>query len=196
MMPYKMMNLKFITSVFILFITCNSKIVAQELKNNKEKTKIDGVAAVVGDYIVLDSDVDKMFVELKSQGVSTEDVTRCNVMGKLMEDKLYAHHAIQDSLFVSDDEVNSDVNQQIEYMKSQVGGDMEKVLKFYKKDDEAAFRKELFELIKTNRLSGLMTKKIVENIEISPEEVYTFFNEIPEEDRPTFGTELNSSNCY
>jgi peptidyl-prolyl cis-trans isomerase SurA len=166
----------------LLFTNC---VVAQE--------KIDGVAAVVGEYVVLESDVDKMFVELKSQGVSTDDFSRCNVMGKLLEDKLYAHNAVQDSIVVSNDEVESTVNQQIDYMKSQVGGDMEKVLKFYKKDDEAAFRKELFDLIKTNKLASQMTRKIVENVEVSPEEVYSFFNEIPEEDRPTFGAELKVS---
>lgn len=183
------MNLKSITNLFIVAFLATNLLQAQD-STAVNRTKIDGVSAVVGDYVVLDSDVDKMYVELKSQGVSTEDVTRCNIMGKLLEDKLYAHHAIQDSITVSDDEINSDVNQQIDYMKSQMGGDMKKVLSFYKKDDETAFRKELFELIKTNKLAGLMTKKIVEDVEISPEEVYTFFNEIPEADRPTFGTEL------
>ncbi len=188
-MQYKTKNLKFTTKITTtVFLLLTTLVVAQ--KPTQDKIKIDGVAAVVGDYIVLESDIDKMFVELKSQGVSTEDFSRCNIMGKLLEDRLYAHQAVQDSIFVSDDEVESTVNQQIDYIKSQVGGDMKKVLEFYKKDDEASFRKELFDLIKTNKLSGLMTRKIVENIEISPEEVYAFFNSIAVDDRPTFGAEL------
>jgi len=126
-MQYKIKNLKFTINSLVVFLAFTATVSAQN-----DKIKIDGVSAVVGDYIVLDSDVDKMFIELKSQGVSTTDFTRCNVMGKLLEDKLYAHHAIQDSIVVSNDEVESTVNQQIEYMKSQVGGDMKKVLKFYK----------------------------------------------------------------
>jgi peptidyl-prolyl cis-trans isomerase SurA len=187
-MQYKIKNLKFTINITAILLALTIGVSAQT-----EKKKIDGVSAVIGDYIVLDSDVDKMFIELKSQGVSTADFTRCNVMGKLLEDKLYAHHAIQDSIVVSSDEVESTVNQQIDYMKSQVGGDMKKVLEFYKKDDEVAFRKELFDLIKTNKLAGQMTRKIVEDVEISPEEVYTFFNKIPEDDRPTFGAELKVS---
>ncbi len=187
-MQYKIKNLKFTINITAILLAFTTLVSAQT-----EKKKIDGVSAVIGDYIVLDSDVDKMFIELKSQGVSTADFTRCNVMGKLLEDKLYAHHAIQDSIVVSNDEVESTVNQQIDYMKSQVGGDMKKVLEFYKKDDEVAFRKELFDLIKTNKLAGQMTRKIVEDVEISPEEVYTFFNKIPEDDRPTFGAELKVS---
>lgn len=187
-MQYKIKNLKYTIKFTAILLAFTTLVSAQN-----EKKKIDGVSAVIGDYIVLDSDVDKMFIELKSQGVSTADFTRCNVMGKLLEDKLYAHHAIQDSIVVSNDEVESTVNQQIDYMKSQVGGDMKKVLEFYKKDDEVAFRKELFDLIKTNKLAGQMTRKIVEDVEISPEEVYTFFNKIPEDDRPTFGAELKVS---
>lgn len=187
-MHYRIKNLKFITKCLTILFASTLSIYAQD-----KQEKIDGVIAVVGEYVVLDSDVDKMYVELKSQGVSTDDFSRCNVMGKLLEDKLYAHNAIQDSISVSNDEVESVVNQQIDYMKSQVGGDIDKVLKFYKKDDEVAFRKELFDLVKTNKLSGLMTKKIVEDVEVSPEEVYFFFNEIPEEDRPTFGAELKVS---
>jgi len=185
MMQYKIKNLKFIINSLAILLAFATTVSAQS-----KKVKIDGVSAVVGEYIVLDSDVDKMFVELKSQGVSTVDFTRCNVMGKLLEDKLYAHHAIQDSIVVSNDEVESTVNQQIDYMKSQVGGDMKKVLELYKKDDEVSFRKELFDLIKTNKLASQMTRKIVSEVEVSPEEVYTFFNEIAKEDRPIFGAEL------
>ena len=37
--------------------------------------------------------------------MSTKNISRCELLGKLMEDKLYAHHAIQDSLEVRDDEI-------------------------------------------------------------------------------------------
>ena len=182
-------NLKSTVKTVMFYLATTTAVMAQDTTQTLNKTKIDGVAAVVGEYIVLDSDVDKAYLELMSQGVSTKDVTRCNVMGKLLEDKLYAHHAVQDSIIVSDDEIESTLNQQIEYMKNQLGG-MDKVLQFYKKDDEASFRKELFELIKTNKLASLMTKNIVDNVEISPEEVYDFFQRIPENERPVFGTEL------
>ena len=35
-----------------------------------------------------------------------------------------------------------------------------------------------------------MQAKVTEDIEVTPEEVRTFFNDIPEDERPTFGTEL------
>ncbi|MCH1557765.1 MAG: peptidylprolyl isomerase, partial [Flavobacteriaceae bacterium] len=53
---------------------------------NQSKIKIDGVSAVVGDYIILESDVDKTLIDLQSQGVSVQNITRCSLLGKLMED--------------------------------------------------------------------------------------------------------------
>ena len=160
--------------------------------NTSERFKVDGVAAVIGDFVVLESDIDKMYIELKSQGVSIKDVTNCNLAGRLMEDKLYAHHAIQDSLVVSDAEISASVDQQLAYMTQQLGS-LEKALEFYKKDDEAAFRAELFELNKQNRLASQMQQKIVDAVEVTPEEVRTFFSNIPEDERPVFGDEVEIS---
>ena len=155
----------------------------------QSKTKIDGVAAVVGDYIILDSDVDLMFLELKAQGASPKDFTRCELLGKLMEDKLYAHQAIQDSIVVTDAEVNEVLEDQLSQMVEQVGS-MEKVIDYYKKKDEEDFRSYFFDIIKMNKLTSQMQKKIVDKIEITPEEVRNFFKEIPEADRPIFGAEM------
>ena len=158
--------------------------------NPFKPVKVDGVAAVIGDYVVLDSDIDKTFQQLKDQGVSTSEISRCQLFGKLLEDKLYAHHAIQDSIEVSDAEIRSYVDQQITQFLQQTNGSMERLLEFYNKDDEKSFREEMFEINKSNKLASEMQRKIVEEVEVTPEEVRQFFNDIPKEERPTFGTEL------
>ena len=120
-------------SVLLLLLSLPLFVAAQD------KIKIDGVSAVVGDFVILDSDIDKMIVEMESQGISSKNVSRCELLGKLMEDKLYAHHAVQDSLEVSDQEIYDYVDQSLEYFVSQLGS-MYKVVSFYKKSDEASFR--------------------------------------------------------
>lgn len=163
--------------------------IKKDTTNNFKKIKLDGISAVVGDYVILDSDIEKTMIDLRSQGASTADITKCGLLGKLMEDRLYAHQAVQDSILVSDDEVNATSERQIQSLVSQVGS-MEKVLKFYKKEDEISFREELFEINKLRILSEKMQQKIVGEIEITPEEVRQFFNKIPKEERPVFGAEL------
>ena len=161
----------------------------QPQDSSKTRLKIDGVTAVVGDYVILDSDVDKAYIDLESQGVSVKDITRCSLLGKLMEDKLYAHHAEQDSIEVSTDDINNYVDQTIDYFVQQLG-DMNKVLEFYKKKDEQSFRNELFEVNRIQQLSQQMQSKIVEDVEVTPDEVKSFFSAIPKEDLPIFGSEL------
>ena len=177
------MNKRLLVSTFCLL---SLTLTAQQ---NQTRIKVDGVSAVIGDFVILESDIDKMILEMQSQGMSTKNVNRCDLLGKLMEDKLYAHHAIQDSLEVSDQEIYDYVDQSISYFTEQLGS-IEKVLEFYNKPDEFSFREELFEINKTQKLAGLMQEEVVKSIEVTPEEVREFFDAIPRSDLPVFGTEL------
>jgi len=173
------------TAFTLILLFCSSL-------SSQQKIKIDGLAAVVGDFIILDSDIDKTLIDLQSQGVATDNLDKCSLLGKLMEDKLYAHHAEQDSLEIDNQQIFNYVDQTIDYFISQLG-DIDKVLEFYKKEDEQTFRQELFEINKVNQLSQKMQSKIVDEIEITPEEVKQFFNNIPRYDLPIFGAELEIS---
>ncbi|MGQ7946706.1 peptidylprolyl isomerase [Flavobacterium sp. WC2509] len=204
-MPLKIAQIKFMTNKVMLpfflllfsltFVNAQEIIkdsvvtVAKEPVSSTKKLKVDGVVATVGDYIILDSDIDKGFLEITSQGGSAKDVTRCQVLGKLLEDKLYAHQAVQDSIIVSDAEVKGMMDERLNYMLQQIGT-MDKLVKYYQKDSEEEFRTYFFDVLKEQKLTGEMTKKIVEKVEITPEEVRDFFKKIPAADLPVFGAEL------
>ncbi len=208
-MPLKTNNLKYTISIKKLSFLCltffavatnyGQEIIEEDVKSTVKKTnsldtssakKVDGVAAVVGDFIVLESDIQKERNQIKASGGSIDNVEDCELFGLMLERKLYAHHAIQDSLPVSDGEVRKNVDYQIQQFLQQTNGSMKRLLEFYNKDDEESFREEMFEINKSNLLAQRMQAKIVSDIEITPEEVRTFFNKIPKDERPTFGTEL------
>ncbi len=203
--------MKYTTSLvilFLLFTVCSIK--AQEIIEDEptetaaekqadkdtdststfKPIKVDGVAGVVGDYIVLNSDIDKEFLQLQASGVDIKNITRCQLFGKLLENKLYAHHAIQDSILVSDAEVRNNVDYQLQQFLGQVNGDMDRLLRIYNKESEESLRDEMFKTNKDMMLSQRMQAKVIEEVEITPEEVRQFFNKIPKEERPSFGTEL------
>lgn len=195
----KTLQLKVVLAMCFLFFF-SSIISAQEIIKDTvvqkpvevsiEKKKIDGIIATVGDYIVLDSDIDKGFVEITAQGGSVNDITRCQMLGKLLEDKLYAHQAIQDSIIVSDAEVKSLMDDRLNYMLRQAGGDINKIVEFYKKGSVEEFKTYFADILKEQKLSAEMQKKIVDAVEITPEEVRNFFKKIPKEELPTFGAEM------
>lgn len=204
-MPLKTINSKSIIKALVLvcFISFNF-VNAQEIIDdekpqiqiakdsvvNKTRIKADGVAAVVGDFIILESDLDREIAQLEAQGADLKDVTRCELFGSLLESKLYAHQAIQDSVVVNELYIQSLVDQQIQGILAQTKGDMAGLLKFYKKDSEEALREQMYEINKSGYLAQEMQKKVTGDIEVTPEEVRQFFNSIPEDERPTFGTEL------
>jgi len=180
----------FMNYVVVIAILTSNLLLSQDnstIDNNRNK--IDGVAAVVGDFLVLDSDIEKQFNQLKASGISTDDMTTCQVFGKLLEDKLYQHHAIQDSISVNSLEIQSFVDQQIDAFAEQIGS-MEKLINYYNKNSEQELRNEMFELNKSSELAKKMQEKIIDETEVTPEEVRQFFNSIPKNDRPFFGTEL------
>ena len=202
-MPIKTMIMKYTNSklsLAIIAILCavgfaNAQEIIKDTVKTKpvvssfKKQKVDGVIATVGDYIILDSDIDKSYLELSSQGNSIKDITRCQMLGKLLEDKLYAHQAIQDSIIVKDEEIKEKLNEQVNYMVEQLGS-MDKVVKYFKKSSEDEFRTELFDIIKMNKLGAEMQKKIIDAVEITPEETRNFFKAIPISDLPVFGAEM------
>lgn len=199
------MNSKFIIKALVLvcFISFNF-INAQEIIDeekpkiekakdtvvNKSRVKADGVAAVVGDFILLESDLDREIAQLEAQGADLKDVTRCELFGSLLEGKLYAHQAIQDSVLVNELYIQGLVDQQIQGMLAQANKGIDDLIEFYKKDSEEALREEMYEINKNAYLAQEMRKKITDEIEVTPEEVRQFFNSIPEDERPIFGTEL------
>ena len=162
----------------------------QENKQGNQRTKVDGIAAVIGDYIILESDIDLMYKDMQSQGISTAEVTDCNLAGSLMENKLYAHHAIQDSIVIPDSQINGMIDQQLQGFVAQVGS-MEKVMEYYNKDTEEELREELFRINKQRQLAQQMQQKIIESIEVTPEEVRQYFVNMDE--KPMFGTEVELS---
>jgi len=204
-------NLKFTNKLKYLFTLClavfiSNGLAAQEIIPDEVKdeavndsvkpfqaTKIDGVAAVVGEKIILDSDIDDAILQMEAQGINVKEIPRCQIFGSLLENKLYAHHAVQDSIEVSDASIRSSVDFQIQQFLAQTGGTLEDLIKFYKKDDEQSFREDMYEINKNNELAKLMQSAIVDKVEVTPEEVRIFFNKIPVDERPTFGTELKVS---
>lgn len=186
--------------LFFVVLLLNTAMNAQEIikdsvvtekkqKPTGKRQKVDGVIATVGDYIILDSDIDKAYLEISSQGGSVKDISRCQMLGKLLEDKLYAHQAIQDSVKVTDAEIKSMMDERLNYMIQQIGS-MEKVVKYYKKDSEEEFRSYFFDILKENKLTSEMQKKIVDEVEITPEEVRNFFKKLSKDELPVFGAEM------
>ncbi len=202
----KPLNKSILTAVFFCFVLFGfsqeiikdevKKTVVKEEKKLGNRIKADGVAAVVGDYIVLNSDVDRRRAQIKAQGGDPSQITNCELFGSVLEEKLYAHQAIQDSIVVNELQLRSQAQQQIEGLLTQFDGSMSRMLEYYKKESEDDLREEIYESNKSRSLYIQMQDKVTSEVEITPEEVRQFYNELKndEDGLPTFGTELQIAN--
>ncbi len=194
-MQEKNNNLKYIKMkkkfILIGLLLCYLGVNAQEkLANNSKKIKVDGVAVVVGKNIVLDSDIDKFKKELKQRSEGKIDISDCEILEEIMMQKLLAHHAVVDSMVVMDTEVNSEVERTIGYFTQQLGS-MDKVLEMYGFNNEADLRGELYKIQKEQMLIRKERASITEKIDVTPEEVRTYYNNLKDgKNLPEFGAEI------
>ncbi len=150
-----------------------------------QRTKIDGVAVVVGENIVLDSDIDKFKKEIELRSEGKVSITNCEMLEELMEQKLLAHHAIIDSVVVSQAEVDDRVNRSVQFFTQEFGSE-EKVVEAYGFDSLVDLKDELGRVQKENLLREKEESKITEKVDVTPEEVRLYFkgleekNELPE----------------
>ncbi len=174
------------TLIIIILTIITGTIYAQQ-----KRIKVDGIAAVVGNQIVLNSELGQLKIQMKQQGIDTKNTDDCKILERLMQDKLLLIEAQKDTLIkVTDKEIESMVDQQIEYMKTQMGGSIEKVLEFYNKNTLSELQAELSKIDRNKKLSELKRQKIIKDIDISPEEVKTFFDAIPKDKIPEIGTQV------
>jgi peptidyl-prolyl cis-trans isomerase SurA len=169
-MPQKTTILKYIR--FNLFLAL---IILSGFSSHSQKVKIDGVTVVIGKNIVLDSDIAKFKQEIDTRSEGKIKITDCEMLEELMQQKLLAHHAIVDSINVSDAEISVNVDRNIQYFTQQYGN-IDKVIKAYGFNDVDDLKKEIYEIEKEKLLIGREQAKITEKIDVTPEEVRLYFN--------------------
>lgn len=162
--------------------------------NINAQNSIDGVEAIVGDKIVLFSEVESQVLQMLSQpqqiGFNKNEL-RCQVMEEMMFQKLLANQAEVDSLEVSDDEVNSAIEQRINYFVSQIGS-IRKTEQYFNKPIEE-IREEFFDIIKDQILAQRMESSVTSSIKTTPSDVRKFFNSIPVDSLPIFPAQIEMS---
>ncbi|WP_372474569.1 peptidylprolyl isomerase [Capnocytophaga sp. ARDL2] len=167
----------------ILFLLCSFVLGNIFVFAQPSKKTIDGVVAVVGSHVILESDIDKMFLEAEVKQSDMSNFTRCQVLGSLLENKMFAHHAVQDSIVVSDAEINSIVDNQLDRMIEYYGS-VENAVKMQKKKNFEEIKTALHDIVKTNRLASAKQYAIVDKVQITPEEVRQYFNSFPADKLP------------
>jgi len=172
---------RIILFVFLTIIAANG--IAQP-----KKVTADKIIGVIGDRIILKSDIDNQIADAKRQEVALPPDAECYLIQQLVINKILALQADKDSIPVSDDEVEADVDNRIRYFIQQYGS--KEVIEQITGKTIYQFREEMREPIKENKLASAMRNKIVDNIKITPTEVRSYFETIPKDSLVFYETEV------
>ncbi|MEO7393444.1 MAG: peptidylprolyl isomerase, partial [Chitinophagaceae bacterium] len=171
----------FVASLLFLSVTALSQ-------SQAKKIVADKIAAIVGDRIILQSEIKNSIADIVRQGGTVPDNAECMLMDQAVISKVLMLQAEKDSLPVTDEEVEAELDQKIRYYVNQLGSvqaleDMAGKTVYQIKDDAK-------ESVKEQKLAAAMQQKIVGSVRITPNEVKTFFDRIPKDSLPFYESEL------
>ncbi len=176
-------------TIFILLVFIQAKAFGQETPPPTGQV-LDKIVAKVDNYIILESDVQKTYLEAVSQPQQgIEPPTRCQVFETLMVNKLMVAKAEIDSVVVTDAEVMLQTESRFNMVMQQFGGDEATLLQAYGKTGDQ-LKKEIEDVIREQLIVQRMRGKITEGLTVSPAEVRAFFNSIPSDSIPFFSAEV------
>ena len=171
------MKLKSVFAIIALVTICNTNSYAQQ-------QVIDKVVAVVGSNIILQSDIEEQYLQYRMQGgvKGSASSIRCEILEDLLFRKLMLNQAELDSITVTDEQIDSEVERYVRYYVSQLGS-IEKLEKYYDKNI-AEIRDDLHEQLKEKQLMEEVQRSIVSGVSATPSDVREFYRSIPRDSVP------------
>ncbi|MCH8494133.1 MAG: peptidylprolyl isomerase [Balneolales bacterium] len=173
-----MQKISFLTVTLIVLLT--SSIFAQR---NAEIS--DKIVAVVNDHIILKSDVDNRTLEFlqSQQGMQFTEQLWYDVFESLIDNFVMVEKARIDSIVVSDDEVNRQLDQRIRVLSQRAGGEQQ--LERAMGKSIVQLRAEFREQFRQDLVAERLRQEKRQRINITRPEIEAFFNEIPQDSLPT-----------
>ena len=153
-----------------------------------KKVVADKIIAVVGDKIVLKSDIDNSIQDMERQGMEIPKNARCLTLEQAMGIKALVLQAEKDSLPVTEEEIAADIDNQVRYFIGAYGSKEKleeisgKTVYQLKEDFKEGFR--------DRKLAAAMRNKIVDGIRITPKEVNIYFDKLQKDSLPYYESEL------
>lgn len=149
---------------------------------------LDKVVAVVGDNIILKSEIDQQYAQYLVQGNKPDEATKCIMLQNMLSQKLLTQQAVLDSVVVEEEDVDYEVERRMRVMTSRAGG-QEKLEEFLGRS-LIQYKDEIRTDIKEQLVAQKMQGTITEKVEVTPLEVKRFYDTFPKDSLPSINTEV------
>lgn len=159
----------------------------------QEKVVADKIAGIVGDKIILKSELAVAIADMQrnANGADVKGIDECSILDNMLIQKALVVQAEKDSLPVSDEEVEAEVDQRIRYFINLYGG--KDAFEQIAQRTVYQAKQDFMAPIREGRLANAMRQKIVEDVKITPTEVKEYFEKIPPDHRIFYESQMQLS---
>lgn len=168
-------------SVIFLVLTSFSSVLAQ-------KTTINKIVAIVGDNVILQSDIERDYANYILQGNAENQEVKCYLVQQMLTQKLLSQQAVIDSVTVTDDEVTNEADRRMRALIQRAGG-QERLEQFLNRS-VIQYKDQIRPDIREQLVARKMEGKITENVSVTPLEVKRFFESIPKDSLQYYNAEV------
>lgn len=180
-----MCKYKFLTAIVVLLSVISYNVKAQD-------KIIDQIVGIIGSNVILKSEIEAIYLQNQAQGITSEGDMKCEILERLLIEKLMVAEAEMDTLIVvTDNQVNQQMDARIQYFIQHLGS--EKEVENYFKKPIVKLKSELKDVIHNEILSSQMNSKIIDKIKATPSEVRYFYKNLSEEEMPLINTQYEYS---
>lgn len=150
----------------------------------QNKKNLDKIVAIVGEHVILQSDINQTLAEYKAQNPDISDTASCGILESLLSQDLLCEQAGRDSVSINEDEVEGNLENRIRYFINAYGTEerMTEVTGktvYQLKDD---YRR----ILRDQLLAQRMQSSVMSGVRITPAEVRAFYDKIPVDSLPLY----------
>ena len=170
--------------ISIFFLFSSSILFSQE-----KGIVVDKIVAQIGNQIILMSDVESQKQQAIQSGLDPLKINACEILEQLMANELLLDQALLDSISVSDEQVDAEMENRLRLLEEKFGS-REKLETFY--GETTSKIKDKFRIqIRNKILTQEMERKLVQGISVTPKDVSAFFKSIPKDSIPFINMKLS-----
>lgn len=167
------MKRRFFISIICLLIGAN--VYSQEI--------IDKIVGIVGNEIIMMSDIENQYIQMASQQMDVNPNTRCEILEDLMFQKLLYVQAQKDSIEVTPKEVETELDRRLSVFINQIGSE-QKLEEYFGKTIKS-IKNDLRSTIEEQMMAQKVQQKIIGDTKVTPSEVKRYFESLPADSVPT-----------
>lgn len=144
---------------------------------------IDKIVGIVGNEIIMMSDIENQYIQMASQQMKVDGNTRCEILEDMMFQKLLYVQSQKDSLSVTPKEVETELDRRLSVFINQIGSE-QKLEEYFGKTIKS-IKDDLRSTIEEQMLAQKVQQKIIGDTKVTPSEVKKFYESLPADSIPT-----------